>query len=82
MKEIPIKTVDQFIKLIEKYKRKGWKNSDLGRGTENFLERMAEHYRKCEECREAFSRGLPIEDLFVIRERLVGTEERDWICEG
>jgi len=82
MKETPIKTVDQFIRLIEKYKRKGWKNSDLAKRTEEFLERMAEHYKKCEECAKLFERGLPVEDLFTIQERLwfSGYEKREWIC--
>lgn len=44
----------ELIRQVNEQKAKGWKNSDLCRGVEQLLEKIAQHYETCEDCRQAF----------------------------
>lgn len=61
-----------------------WEDSDLWFEAESMLVDIAEHYRDCAECREAFdAQGYPEGTLIEFANNHLGTTTiDDWICES
>jgi len=71
-----------IIEQVKECQKNNWKNSDLGKNSEELLEEIAYHFETCEECRKDFdSMEYPEEWLIDFEERLSGTSINDWTCE-
>ena len=44
----------ELIRQVNEQKANDWRNSDLYRDVERLLEKIAQHYETCEDCRQAF----------------------------
>lgn len=77
-----IKTVKEFIAVVDELSGGGWQNSDLWNETEVRLEKIVEHLKLCKECYDDFQNWLPIENLFELEESMSQNELSDWICDA
>lgn len=72
----------QLIEQVNECSKNNWQNSDLGKNSEEMLEKMAEHFENCEECRKEFDvQEYPEETLIDFEDELSNTDVYDWICE-
>lgn len=71
-----------LIEQVNACKSEYWQNSDLGKNSEEMLEKIAKHFETCAECRKQFdAQEYPEETIIDFEDRLTGTELSDWICE-
>lgn len=73
----------KLIEAVNECVSNHWQNSDLSRRSEIMLGIMADHFEKCEECREAFdTEEYTSETLieFESERHLNNTNLFDWIC--
>jgi len=72
----------QLIEQVNECAKNSWQNSDLWKESQEMLEKIAEHFENCEECRKEFDAlEYPEETLIEFEDRLARTEITDWICD-
>ena len=72
----------QLIEQVNVCAKNNWQNSDLWNESQEMLEKIAEHFENCEECRKEFdAQEYPEETLIDFEDRLARTEISDWICD-
>lgn len=73
----------ELIAAVKSAKSNGWENSDLYDGVQTLLERIAEHYETCDECRDAFD-DMSYEEETLKDMELLFLQNMDlnrWVCE-
>ena len=73
----------ELIELVNVEKARNWKNSNLYAETKEMLEKIVEHYEKCEECRQAFDDTEYDEEELIDMEPYLDESDgiEDWICD-
>lgn len=72
-----------LIEQVRESQENNWKNSDIWKESQDMLEKIAEHFESCEECRKGFdAQEYPEQTLIEFEANLQTTGIKDWICEG
>ena len=70
-----------LVRMVEESKASAWRNSLLWREGEIMLEKIADHYKVCSECREMFdAQEYPDETLLGMEKYLANSKLSDWMC--
>lgn len=73
---------DALIRQVDKCRKDNWQNSDLWTESEQMLEKIADHFRVCAECRADFdAMGYPESTLTEFENRIANTQLRGWVCD-
>ena len=72
----------ELIRKVTMCRGNNWRLSDISVEGETLLEKIADHYEKCEKCRKTFdAQEYPEEFLIDFeRENIRNTKLEDWIC--
>ena len=72
----------ELIDQVEICVVENWRNSDLWKETEEVLEKIAQHYQVCPECRNDFdSMEYEEKTLLDLENRYSFSDIKDWVCE-
>ena len=72
----------EFIKQVSECQAENWQNSDIPREIELNLEKIAEHYQECNECRKDFDiQDYQQKTLIELTNRYDFSNITEWLCD-